>query len=66
MAKGQVVTECVQRLWQVDPHPSPLLPPVSLYNLQWVHKHALVRKNFKSSKAEQIKFFVTKDTKNFK
>ena len=29
MAKGQVVTECVQRLWQVDPHPSPLLPPVS-------------------------------------
>ena len=60
MAYGQVVAECVQRLWQVDPQ------SVSLYNLQWVHKHALVRKNFKSSKAEQIKFFVTKDTKNFK
>ena len=37
MAYGQVVAECVQRLWQVDPHPLP-----SSTSSQRVHIHAVL------------------------
>ena len=42
VANGQVLAECFQLLWQVDPTPLPHLIQ-SVYNLQRVHMHALAK-----------------------